>query len=71
VTSFIQRAGEALNHRHAQFVQGSVMLFDGSLIFEGSISVSSKICVGQLRLSSEGVDVASSGTGPFEGSLFT
>jgi hypothetical protein len=47
------------------------MLFDGSLIFEGSISVSSEILVGQLRLSSEGVDVANLGAGPFEGSLFT
>jgi hypothetical protein len=47
------------------------MLFDGSLIFEGSISVSSKILVGQLRLSSQGIDVPSLGAGPFEGSLFT
>jgi hypothetical protein len=47
------------------------MLFDGSLIFEVSISVSSEILVGQLGLSSKGVDVASSGAGPFEGSLFT
>jgi hypothetical protein len=47
------------------------MLFDGSLMFEGPISISSKISVGHLRLSSGVVDVASLGAGPFEGSLFT
>jgi hypothetical protein len=50
------------------------MLFDGSLMFEGSIYVDSKFLVGRLRPSSEGVDVALRGLyfteTPLEGSLF-
>jgi hypothetical protein len=46
------------------------MLFDGSLMFEGSISISSKSwsgnCDSHLRLSTLLIRV-----GPFEGSLFT
>jgi hypothetical protein len=71
VTLIIRRAGGAFNLRQAQVVQGTVMLFDGSLMFEGSISISSTILVDHLRLSAEGLHVASLGADPFEGSLYT